>query len=108
MSKFFLTITVFAMIVSVTITVAHACVKTDFSDKSSIFQQLDDVDKSDISKNGKSCYMNCSGCCVHHVMVSNNLYIDFGYDMVAFTMDSKILPLSYHNYGLKRPPKTLV
>ena len=106
MRKVFLTFTVFAMIVSITISVAHACVDADISHDISISQQLDDVNSNNPLNTANDCSIACDGCCVHHLITSHSefnkefMVID---KTILFEHDLVVSDLSY---GLKRPPKS--
>ena len=105
MSKFFLLLSAFALIVSVTVCashVAHASVDTDTEISISI-----DADSSeDTSLGNNGCDMACGGCCVHHAMNASFSVKD----LTALGKDQMSLPntplfVSDLIYGLKRPPK---
>jgi len=105
MSKFFLILSAFALIVSVTVCVshaAHASVDTDTEISISI-----DADGSSDNKLGSNgCDMLCGGCCVHHAMNTSFGVKDFavlGKDQMSLPNTS--LFVSDLIYGQKRPPK---
>ncbi len=106
MSKFFLILSAFALIVSVTVCashVAHASVDT----ASEISANIDADSSDDNSLGSNGCDMTCGGCCVHHAMDTS-----YGIkDLVSVGKDQMLLPdttlfVSDFMYGLKRPPKS--
>jgi len=105
MRRVFLTFTIFAMIASITISVAHACVDTDISQDFSISQQFDDMEDNDLSNKDKSCDIACSECCLHNI-VSNHISIDnnsiFSKTLISNKNDRIFSNLAY---GLIRPPR---
>lgn len=105
MRKIFLTFTVFAMIVSVTITAAHACVDIDLSNDISISQQFDDTNNNDSSKNDKSYDTVCGGCCLHHIVFDQTSVNNHSILNGTLISNKSDLLLSNPAYGLKRPPK---
>lgn len=105
MRNVFLTFTVFAMIVSITISVAHACVDKDSSHSISVSQQLDDISDNDSSNEYKSGDTACSGCCIHHI-ISNQISSGSDYipSLALISKDPDGI-LSNLAYGLVRPPR---
>jgi len=105
MSKFFLILSAFALIVSVTVCAshaAHASVDTDTEISISI-----DADGSSDNKLGSNgCDMLCGGCCVHHATGTSHGTSDLlsvGKDQL-FKLDTALF-VSDFIYVLKRPPK---
>ena len=105
MSKFFLILSAFAMIVSVTVCASHAAhASVDTDTEISISIDVDGSSDNTLGSNG--CDMSCGGCCVHHAMNTS-----FGVkDFIALGKDQMSLPntplfVSDLIYGLKRPPK---
>ncbi len=105
MNKFFLVLSAFALIVSVTVCashVAHASVDTD----TDISISIDIDNQNDNSLGSIGCDMSCGGCCVHHAM-------DTAYsvqDIISVGKGQLLEPdttlfVSEFIYGLKRPPK---
>ncbi|MCB1559454.1 MAG: hypothetical protein KDJ50_11080 [Alphaproteobacteria bacterium] len=105
MSKFFLILSAFALIVSVTVCashVAHASVDTNTDVSISI--DIDNQDDNSLGSNG--CDMSCGGCCVHHATGTSHGTSDLlsvGKDQL-FKLDTALF-VSDFIYVLKRPPK---
>jgi hypothetical protein len=105
MSKFFLILSAFALIVSVTVCashVAHASVDTNTDISISI--DIDNQNDNSLGSNG--CDMSCGGCCVHHATGTPHGTSDLpsvGKDQL-FKFDATLF-VSDVIYGLKRPPK---
>ena len=105
MNKFFLILSAFALIVSVTVCashVAHASVDTDTEISISI-----DADSSEDTSMGSSgCDMACGGCCVHHATNTSHGASDLtSVGKGQLLMPDTTLFVSDVIYGLKRPPK---
>lgn len=105
MSKFFLILSAFALIVSVTVCVSHSAHASVDSD-TEISISIDADGSSDNKLGSNGCDMLCGGCCVHHAMNTSFGVKDFavfGKDQMSLPNTSLIvLDLIY---GLKRPPK---
>ncbi len=105
MRKFFLVISTFAMIVSVTVCASHAHASVDNGLEISV--STHDHSAKDNSLDNDGCDMSCGGCCLHHAIGN-------------FQGNDKIISLAKHKlllpeaqllvsdviYGLKRPPKS--
>lgn len=105
MSKFFLILSAFALIVSVTVCAshsAHAGVDTDTEISTSI-----DIDnQGDTSLGSNGCDMTCGGCCVHHATNTSHGISDLtSVGKGQLLMPDTTLFVSDFIYGLKRPPK---
>ena len=104
MSRFFLILSAFAMIVSVTVCVSHAA-HADVDTGSELSISIDADSSEDTSLGSNGCDMSCGGCCVHHAIDTSH-----GSNL-ASTGDGKLsmpdttLFVSDFIYGLKRPPK---
>ncbi|MGH1377039.1 MAG: hypothetical protein ACRBCK_11905 [Alphaproteobacteria bacterium] len=105
MSKFFLILPVFALIVSVTVCVSHAHASVETS--SEIAANIDATSHADHVSDVDGCDMSCGGCCFHHAMD-----ISYGVkDLISFAahkvlLSDAILFVPDFVYGLKRPPKS--
>ena len=106
MSKIFLIFTLFALIVSVTVSAAHAHVEIDIPSEISSTIDLDsDDDHKDLVS--QYCKQACGGCCINHAMNSSNQT----HNLSSLTK-SKLHALktnvfvSDFTYGLKRPPRS--
>ena len=106
MSKIFLIFTLFALIVSVTVSAAHAHVDMDTPSEISSTIHLDsDDDHNDLGS--QDCEMACGGCCIHHVMNSSNQT----HSLSSLTKEklhalNTNVFVSDFIYGLKRPPRS--
>ena len=106
MSKFFLIFTLFAMIVSMTVSATHAHANADSPSEISISVDLDDSGDHN-ALGSKDCDVACGGCCIHHVMNNTNQIIGLS----SLAKDKLQVPhesifVSDYIYGLKRPPKS--
>jgi hypothetical protein len=106
MSKVFLIFTLFALIVSVTVTAAHAHVEIDTPSEISSTIHLDsDDDHNDLGN--QNCEMACGGCCIHHVMNSfNQTYSVSSLSKEKLHILNTDVFVSDFIYGLKRPPRS--
>lgn len=105
MSKFFLILSAFAMIVSVTICASHAHASVDSASDISISIEIDNAGETSLGSNG--CDMSCGGCCVHHAMSSSFVNSDFiSLSKGKLLRSDGTLFVSDITYGLKRPPKS--
>ena len=105
MSKLFLILSAFAMIVSVTVCashVAHASVDTD----TEISISIDADNSEDTSLGSDGCDMSCGGCCIHHAFDTSQ-----GNNLASAGKGKLLMPdttllVSDFIYDLKRPPKS--
>ncbi len=105
MNKFFLILSAFALIVSVTVCAshsAHASVDTE----SEISISIDADSPSDTSLGSNGCDMSCGGCCVHHVINTYGISTLASVGKGQLLMPDTDLFVSDFIYGLKRPPKS--
>ncbi len=105
MSKFFLILSVFAMIVSVTVCVSHAAhASVDTGSELSI--TIDADSPEDTSEGNNGCKMSCGGCCAHHAVdTSHNANFASVGDRKPLMPDTTLF-VSDVIYGLKRPPRS--
>ena len=106
MSRVFLIFTLFAMIVSMTVSATHAHASVDSPAEISISVDLDDSDDHN-ALGSKDCDVACSSCCIHHAMSNSNQIIGLS----PLVKDKLQVPhesifVSDFIYGLKRPPKS--
>ena len=104
MSKLFLILSAFAMIVSVTVCashVAHASVDTG----SELSVNIDADSSEDSALGSNDCDMSCGGCCIHHAINMSHS------DNIASAGNGKLLLRDTTLFvsdvisGLKRPPR---
>ena len=104
MSKFFLILSAFALIVSVTVCASHAAhASVDTDTEISISVDADSSEDTSLGSNG--CDMSCGGCCIHHAIDtshSNNLA---SAGQGKLLMPDTTLFVSDVISGLKRPPR---
>lgn len=104
MNRFILTLSAFALIVSVTLCASHAHASVDNNPEISISIDVQNLDHDTLKD---SCDMSCGGCCVHHVIYySHDLH-----NLISINKNKVLLPntalfVSDVIYGLKRPPKS--
>lgn len=104
MTRFFLLLSVFAMIVSVTVCVSHIHNGSGSNNEISVVVDSDSQNHSSLENQG--CDMACGGCCIHHIIHSpkeiNTLSVlGKGQRLIPDTT----LFVSDLTYSLKRPPK---
>ena len=106
MSKFFLILSAFALIVSVTVCASHSAHASVDTDKEmSVSIDADSPDDNSLGSNG--CDMSCGGCCVHHVIHTSHGVSTLASDGKGqLLMPDTNLFVSDFIYGLKRPPKS--
>ncbi len=106
MSKFFLILSAFAMIVSVTVCVSHAA-HADVDTGSELSISIDADSPEDMSLGSNGCDMSCGGCCIHHAVNASH----GNSDLASLSKGKLLVPdttlvMSDFIYGLKRPPKS--
>ena len=107
MSKFFLILSAFALIVSVTVCASHAAHASDGRTSSEISISVDaDAPDDNTSLGSNGCDMSCGGCCVHHVIHSSHGASNAVTGKDQLFMPDTTLFVSDFIYGLKRPPKS--
>lgn len=103
MSKFFLVLSAFAMILSVMVCVSHVHASVDTNTEISISIDVDDQDSNSLGSKG--CDMSCAGCCVHHATNLSNAKSTTTSDKDKILIPDTTLFASNLIYSLKRPPK---
>lgn len=107
MKKFFLIFTLFAMVFSTTVSVAHACMDIETSIETSNTLDDNSSDQGDSPLASHDCEMACGNCSLHHSVYTNtsiaNDLIQMNFAKPLFA-ESDIV-LSERAYRLKRPPK---
>ena len=109
MRKFMMLFSVFALLVSLSASLAHAephC--NDVMPENCAPQHMDDTSDKDGSPDG-CCDMSCGGCGMHHHISS---HVNDALSLKVSGKDQRVLEeqqiyLSNLIYGLKRPPKVL-
>jgi hypothetical protein len=107
MRRVFLIFTLFAMIVSMTVSATHDHASVDSPSEISISVDLDDSgDHNHLGS--KDCDIACGGCCIHHVMNNSNQITS----LPSSAKDRLQVPhasifVSDFIYGLKRPPQII-
>lgn len=105
MSKFFLILSAFAMIVSSMVCLSHAHADVNTGSELSISIDADSSEDTSLGDNG--CDMSCGGCCVHHAVNTSH----GNSDLASLSKGKLLMPdttlfVSDIIYGLKRPPKS--
>lgn len=106
MSKVLLIFTLFTLIVSVTVSAAHAHVEIDTPSEISSTINFDSDDNHN-NLGSQDCDMACGGCCIHHVMNSSSQI----HSLSSLSKDklhalNTNIFVSDFIYGLKRPPRS--
>lgn len=106
MSKFFLILSAFTLIVSVTVCASHVA-HANVDNASEISISIDADSSSDHALDSNGCEMSCGGCCVHHAMDTSHDVKDFAsIGKNQMSLPDTNLFVSGFIYGLKRPPKS--
>lgn len=105
MKKYFLIFTLFAMVFSVTLSVAHACTDIETSVEISATHDIDSSDTDEAPLASHDCEMACGGCCIHHISTSSADTLIPSVSETPFPFELDVV-LSDVAYGLKRPPKS--
>lgn len=108
MKNFFLAFVLFAMVFSVTVSVAHACMDIGKSIEKSSTHDASSSDDNESPLTSHDCEMACGSCCIHHNIFNNVSAVDSLISTVStkpFPAKSDII-LSKLAYSLKRPPKS--
>ena len=105
MSKFILSFSALAMILSMMICISHAHASINSDTEISVNIDVDDKDNDSMQKFSEKCCITCGGC-THHIINSS-----LGINDMTLTGSDRIALSDLHFYvseliyGLKRPPK---
>lgn len=109
MRKFLMILSVFALLVSLTVSLVHAeTVCNGASSEICASQHMDNAPDNDAAPDG-CCDMTCGGCGMHHNHhMSSHMHDDFSLRVSGKdqrSLDRQQIHISDLIYGLKRPPK---